>query len=324
MTPWIGLFTLIALAIVSLLISLSVGSTSIPFDQILSSILTQNPPLIREIVLDFRLPRTLSAFVTGGLLALAGALMQILLRNPLADPYILGVSGGSAIFSILFILLGVSPLWITMGAWAGGLLAFLFVLAFNQARIEADRIVLTGIALASGCSAILSFILIISNDQQLHGLLFWLLGDLSDARMPWFESIVLLVVTTLSFTLAPQFNILARGERFAQGLGLHTARLKLQLYIYSALLTAAAVALSGTIGFIGLAVPHVFRLSFGYNHRFLIPGSVLLGGILLTLADTLARSVFAPQQLPVGILTALLGIPILLFLLHKNRPCPTS
>jgi iron complex transport system permease protein len=149
-------------------------------------------------------------------------------------------------------------------------------------------------------------------------MLFWLMGDLSYARMPIVETAILIFSLLLSFILAKQLNILARGEQEAKALGIETTRLQMQLFLVAALLTAAAVALAGCIGFVGLIVPHLFRLLFTYDHRWLLPGSVLLGGSLLTLADTLSRTLFAPQQLPVGIAMVLIGVPVFLFLLHRK------
>lgn len=319
MTQWAWLCTFSILSILSIVVSLCIGSTSIPMKLLFSSLIHHTDPIIQQIFFDLRLPRTLSAFITGGLLALAGSLMQVLLRNPLADPYALGISGGAAIFSMLFILVGCSLPWIVTGAWLGSLLSFLFIYTLNRKQFSKDKVLLTGIALASGFSALLSFMLIVSNDKELHSILFWLLGDLSRAHLPIIECVILILGCIMSCILAPQLNIFVQGEFFAESLGIPPVQLKIQLYLLSSLLTAAACALAGTIGFIGLVVPHLFRLLCGFDHRFLLPGSVLLGGTLLTCADTMARSLFSPQQLPVGIMTALLGIPVMLILLQKSR-----
>lgn len=315
---WIAALLLLSTA--SIFYSLFKGSTLISIYQLFAALFQHNQSLTSEIILNFRLPRTFSAFVTGGLLGLAGAMMQVLLRNPLADPYVLGISGGAATMSLLCLLCGLTGFWLTGGAWVGSLIAILLVFAFNkkQSVWNTQRVLLTGIALASGFSALISCILIMSSEKELHGMLFWLLGDLSFAHMPFLESIILLIGLILSLGLAKQLNILGRGEKEAKSLGIPTTRLQIQLYFLSALLTAAAVALAGCIGFIGLIVPHAFRLLCGYDHRLLLPGCVLLGGSLLTIADTLSRTLFAPQQIPVGIVMTLIGIPVFLFLLHKN------
>lgn len=305
---WLIIFLLVG--ITSLVVSIFSGSMSLSMlDKALS----------HDILLNLRLPRTLSAFVTGGLLALAGAMMQVLLRNPLADPYILGVSGGAAVASLLFILCGLTGFWITGGAWIGSLLAIFLVFALTgkKSSWSAQRVLLTGIAMASGFSALISFILIMSSERELHGMLFWLLGDLSFAHWPVLESIILFFGLIISVGLAKQLNLLVRGEQEARALGVNAIRLQQKLYFLSALLTAAAVSLAGCIGFVGLIVPHIFRLLCGYDHRLLLPGCVLLGGSLLTIADTLSRTIIAPQQLPVGIIMSLIGVPVFLFLLRR-------
>lgn len=301
------------LAIASILLSLFKGSTLIHPQQLITAIFSQQDALTRHIFLTLRLPRTGAAFVTGGLLALAGALMQILLRNPLADPYVLGISGGAALGSLLCILCGLTGYWITGGAWLGSLCAILLVFALAKSK----NMLLIGIAVASGFAALISFILLISPDRELRSMLFWLLGDLSYAHVPVGESCILLLGLIISMSFARQLNIFVRGEPEARALGVHTTHLQIRIYFLSALLTAAAVTLAGCVGFVGLIVPHIFRLLYGSNHRYLLPGSVLLGGSLVTLADTLSRTLFAPIQLPVGIMMSLIGIPIFIGLLLR-------
>lgn len=314
------LFILCLLALASIAFALCNGSTLIGLNQWIALASGHSTLLTHQVIFELRLPRALCAFVTGGLLALAGALMQVLLRNPLADPYVLGVSSGAAIATLGGLLMGLSGLWLTGIAWAGSLAAILLVFALAGTRSPA-RLLLTGVALASGLSALMSFILLISPDHELRHMLFWLLGDLSYARVPSLESIILVCGLLFSFSIAKELNLLAQGNIEAQTRGVNTGRLQLQLYFLSALLTATAVTLAGCIGFIGLIVPHCFRFLFGFDHRYLLPGSVLLGGTLLTLADTLSRTVLAPQQIPVGILTALIGVPLFLLLLRKNPSC---
>lgn len=314
---WLIFFTFLALA--SICFSIFKGSTLISPNQLFNTLSGRGDPLYNEIVFHLRLPRTLSAFVTGALLAISGTMMQVLLRNPLADPYVLGVSGGAAVTALLCILCGLSGFWLTGGAWFGSLTAILalFFLTQKKNTLNRERILLTGVALASSFSALVSFILVISPDRNLHSMLFWLMGDLSYSHTPVIESVILLSVFIISLSLAKQLNILVRGEQEALALGVNTKRLQLTLYFLSSLLTAAAVSLAGCIGFIGLIVPHVLRLLLSYDHRWLLPASVLLGGSLLTVADTLSRTLFAPQQLPVGIMMALIGIPVFLFLLQR-------
>jgi iron complex transport system permease protein len=311
---------LIFLSILSIVFSLTNGSALIGLDQLFKTIIGQSSPLLHDIIFNLRLPRTFSAFVTGALLSLAGALMQVLLRNPLADPYILGISGGGAVVSLTLLLFGVSGYWVTSGSWLGSLVAVFLVLMLTkrQHAFRSERLLLTGVALASGFSAIISFILVLSPEKELHSMLFWLLGDLSFSHMPIIESIILFAALLYSISIAKELNILVRGEREAKALGINTQRLHLTLYFLSALLTASAVALAGCIGFVGLVIPHLFRQLGQFDHQLLLPGSALLGGSFLTIADTFSRIAFAPEQLPVGIMTAFIGIPIFIFLLHRN------
>lgn len=314
------LMGLIILTIISIFFSITKGSTSIDYLQLIDGLTKPQNSIIYQIIVELRIPRTLSAFVTGGLLAMSGVIMQILLRNPLADPYILGISGGAAVASLLCLFFGVAGYWLTGAAWLGSLcvMAIILGLAKKYHSWDSEKILLTGVALTSGFSALISFILMISTDRELHSMLFWLLGDLSYAHKPYLESAILLIAGLLGLSLAKQLNVLARGNREAESLGIRLSSLHKQLYILCSLLTATAVALAGCIGFIGLIVPHVLRLLGGYDHRWLIPSSVLLGGSLLTLADTFSRSLFAPAQIPVGMMMAFLGIPVFLWLLNKK------
>ena len=271
--------------------------------------------------MELRLPRALSALVTGGMLALAGVLMQVLLRNPLADPYILGVSGGAATATLTAMLLGLSSAWITGSAVAGALLSILLVfgLAHGQGSWTSTRLLLTGVVIATGWGAIISFILATAPEKNLHGMLFWLMGDLSHSESSNAGLVILLLGLFASMTIARHLNVMTRGELQAGALGVNTKKIKLQIYLVASLLTAGAVTIAGSVGFIGLIVPHMLRLVIGNDHRSLIPASILAGGILLLVADTIARTIIAPQQLPVGVITAMIGVPVFLYLIHRNR-----
>jgi iron complex transport system permease protein len=305
---------LVCLSLLSILFSLSKGSTSIPFDQLMFS----DNSLFNTIFLQLRLPRTLTAFTTGGLLALAGSLMQLLLQNPLADPYTLGTSGGAALVTLLLMLIGINEHWLILGAWSGSLLsiAFVFILA-SKHHWKSHSLLLTGIALACGFSASISLIILLSPNTAVHPMLFWLAGDLNNATYPWLGMIILLAGLTICLLIAPGLNILGRGEKEARALGLSSTTYRISLYLLSSLFTATAVTLAGCIGFIGLLIPHMARYLTGFNHRLSLPVAVLLGGSLLSLADTLARSLFSPQQIPVGILIAMLGVPAFIWLFQR-------
>jgi iron complex transport system permease protein len=308
------IFVIICLTFGSILFSLLIGSTEISLTQLFS----RYSPSAINILWDIRLPRTLTAFITGALLALSGAFMQLLTQNPLADPYVLGISGGAALVTLCMMLCGFNGEWLIIGAWLGSLMTILCIfMLVKKHQWQTQLLLLSGIALACGFSAGITFILLISPDKNLHTMLFWLTGDLNDIRLPWIGLLILLIGGIASYILAPGLNILARGDKESQILGLSYKKYRIALYLLSSLFTAAAVSLAGCIGFIGLIVPHITRLLVGFDHRIVLPLSMLLGGSLLTIADTCARSLFAPQQLPVGILMAMIGVPIFIWLIQK-------
>jgi len=273
--------------------------------------------LIREL----RLPRALSAFAVGGLLGLAGVLTQVLLRNPLADPYVLGISGGAAFAVLAGLLLGLPAAWLGGAAFTGALGSMLcvFLLARLHRAGDDNRLLLTGIVMAAGWAALVSLLLSLSPAARLPGMLFWLMGDLSDADAPLWPLLLLGLGALAGFAMARPLDLLQQGETQAAAFGLSTGALRGGIFVLASLLTAGAVTSAGAVGFVGLVVPHMFRLLGGSGHRLLIPGSVLLGGSLLLLADTLARTLAAPTQLPVGVITALLGVPLFLYLLNRGR-----
>jgi len=310
------------LAAVSLLVSLLTGSADVSPADVFRHLLFNDGSIEDRIIDELRLPRSLSAFAVGGVLALAGALMQVLLRNPLGDPYVLGVSGGAAAAVLGGMLLGLPSLWLTPVAFTGAMLSILLVFALGHRAEHGDtnRLLLSGVVLAAGWGALISLILSLSPPMQLPGMLFWLMGDLSDALTPWPTLAVLLVGLAGALWLAPQLNLAVYGLQQAAVLGVNPKHLRIQLYFLASLLSAAAVSIAGAIGFVGLITPHLVRLLGGADHRILLPVSVLLGGSLLTLADTAARTLISPMQLPVGVLTALIGVPVFLWLLVKGTP----
>ncbi len=320
MRPTLLIPLLCLLSVASLLLGLTSGSLDISGPALWHSLWGQQGGIEQRVVLELRLPRVAAAFVTGGLLALAGALMQVLLRNPLADPYILGISGGAAVGALGAMLLGLSGAWLSGSALAGALLSMglVFGLAHGRGAWTAERLLLTGVVVAAGWGAVIGFMLTASPEAGLRGMLFWLMGDLSHSGAPWPGLGLLVAGLLLAMGVGRSLNILARGELQAAALGVGVARLRLTVYVLASLLTATAVTLAGSIGFVGLVVPHLLRLLGLRDHRSLLPATVLLGGSLLVLADSLARSLLAPQQLPVGVLTALIGVPVFLYLLHRS------
>ncbi len=314
------LFALAVVAAVTLGIALTTGSVEIPPQRLWQLLWHGDAGIEHRILTELRLPRALSAFAVGGLLALAGALMQVLLRNPLGDPYVLGVSGGAAAAVLLSLLLGTAAAWQAPAAFAGALLSMLLVFALGRSGgWQVTRLLLTGVVVAAGWAALISFILSVSPPMQLPGMLFWLMGDLSDATAPALPLAVLGVGLVIGLGLAADLNVSVLGMQRAAALGVHPERLRLTLYLLASLLTAAAVTVAGAVGFVGLITPHLVRLLGGSDHRILLPGAVLLGGSLLLAADTAARTLIAPLQLPVGVLTAMLGVPVFLWLLRRSH-----
>jgi iron complex transport system permease protein len=262
----------------------------------------------------------LAGFACGGLLALAGALMQVLLRNPLADPYILGISGGAGVGALFAIMVGLPILGIDGLAFAGalGAMFLVFGLAHGDGSWTQTRLLLTGVIVAAGCGALISLMLAIAPEDRLRGMLFWLSGDLGQVASAWPPLVALAIALLLAMPFARELNLLARGLMQAQALGVAVDRLRYAIFLLASLATAASVTTAGSIGFIGLVVPHLVRLAAGNDQRLLLPASAVAGGALLMLADTLARTLIAPQQLPVGVLTALIGVPVFLFLLSRQ------
>jgi iron complex transport system permease protein len=310
-----------ALVVAAFAFALGSGSASISFVDAMLALSGDATAETRALVVDLRLPRALTAFAVGGLLAVAGVLMQVLLRNPLAEPYILGTSGGAAVAALLAMLLGLSSLVVDLAAFGGALGATLLVfsIAHGTGSWTPTRLLLTGVVLAAGFSAATTLLLALSPEQQLRGMLFWLMGDLSFAFNPA-RCLWVLAALTLAATLsARQLNVLARGEVQAAIVGLPVAGFRHLVFIASSLATALAVTTVGVVGFIGLVVPHLVRIVAGSDHRIVVPASALAGGALLVFADTLARTVMAPRQLPVGALTAAIGVPLFLLLMSRSQ-----
>src|SRR5688572_11928361 len=305
---------LIAAAIAA---SLTLGTSGIaaPWDRPAAG-----DPLMRTIVWELRLPRALAAFGTGVVLALAGVLMQALLRNPLADPYVLGVSGGAAVGALGLMLAGAAGLAVDIGAAVGafGAMLLVFAVAHGAGGWTTTRLLLTGVVVAAGCGAIVSLLLSLSDDLRLRGMLFWLLGDFGYVQTPWWLLALALAAIPACLLAARPLDALARGELQARLLGVPVRGLRIAIYVTASLLTAAAVTTAGSIGFVGLVTPHLVRLVVGSSHRAVIPAAALAGGALLVVADLLARTVVAPRQLPVGALTALIGVPLFLWLMHRQ------
>lgn len=307
------------LALVCALAGLVTGSVALGTDQLLSALLMRNG-IASEIVWQLRAPRVFAAFVTGALLSVAGCFLQTLLRNPLADPYIFGVSSGAAAGMLAAMLLGltVNEGYALGLAGAGAVVLLVALLSYRVADWNPYRLLLTGVMVAAGLNAVISLVLVLAPSYAMKGMLFWLMGDLTYAEPPFGAALLLCLLVALAIVLGPALNALSLGRLKAASLGVATRRLESVLYLGAAAATAAAVLTAGTIGFIGLIVPHLVRLFGVHDHRQLVPLSAVSGGSLVIVADTVARSAWAPVQLPVGILTALVGVPVLLVLLGRR------
>lgn len=311
---------LVLAALAAFLLSIAIGSVDVAFRDLAGAFSGENG-LAHALIFDLRLPRALSAFGVGSTLALAGVLMQVLLRNPLADPFVMGISGGAAVAALSAMLLGLTGIAVSLSSTFGALMATLlvFALAHDEGSWAPVRLLLTGIVVAAGTGAIVTMLLALGQDSELRGMLFWLMGDLSIANRPEPLLVVAALAVLLSLPLARHLNLLARGELQARVLGAPVDALRIAIFLGSSALTAAAVTSAGTIGFVGLVTPHLVRLLLGSDHRLVLPAAALLGGTLVMLADLCARTLFAPRQLPVGALTALVGVPLFLALMRRQK-----
>ena len=317
----VALLSLAAAAVAVLVLSLMTGSVAIAPRDVLDALAGGQSSLATDVVLGLRLPRAMSALAIGGLLAVTGALLQALLRNPLADPYVLGVSGGASVAALIAIMLGLPALGVDGAAALGALTTSLLVFALAQGggAWTPTRLLLTGIVVAAGAGALVSLLLALGDEQRLRGMIFWLLGDLTRSER-WVWLLVLLVVVTVAgLAVGRHLNVLARGETLAASVGLPVRRFQMMLFVVTAILTGCAVSAAGSIGFVGLVTPHLVRLALGSDHRIVLPASALAGGVLLMLADLVSRVALAPRQLPVGALTALVGVPLFLLLMQRQR-----
>ena len=314
-------------------LSLLAGPASIGTSAVLKGILAAihfpgvSNPLTdeeRTILYSIRIPRVLLAGLVGAALSCAGVVFQALLRNPLADPYVLGVSGGAAVGAISAIVIGLGslPFGIPGLAFAGGLLSILLVWGLSGATGDrrTDRMLLAGIIVNAFFSALIMFLVSTAGGEQIHSVVFWLMGDLAMAgeRDIWLAALFPAAGFAVMFFHARDLNILVTGEGTALQLGIPVQRTRMILLVSASLVTGAAVSVSGVIGFVGLVVPHIVRMRFGSDHRLLLPASLLFGGAFLMAADTVARIVLAPAELPVGVITALCGAPYFAYLMKRS------
>lgn len=308
------ILALVLVAVITFLISLNFGSVNLNYFDLFYSLdsLTNN-------IFNLRLNRSVNAFGVGALLAIAGVMMQVLLRNPLAEPYILGISGGASIGALSAISLGLSTFWLNSYAFIGSILSIMLVFNFsikNKAH-NPTKLLLTGVVLAAAYTAIIKLLLVFSNSNELKSMVFWLMGDLSAVELNLIPIYILAITLIIAIIYSRQINILMLGENKAKSLGINVAKLRIILFILASLTTAISITSAGVIGFVGLIIPHSLRFMKIVDHRLLLPASAFVGGSFLLVADSIARSLFSPSQLPVGVITTLIGVPIFIYLLRK-------
>ncbi len=281
-------------------------------------------PTFSSIVWRIRLPRVLLAMLVGSTLSLGGLVFQALLRNPLAEPYILGVSGGSAVGAIAGILLGLSLFpGVAFLAFAGSMATLFLVLAIasSRAAMKKDTLILAGVMVNAFCSSVIMFLISLTQDSRLHNILFWMMGDLSmsDTKRTFFLLSALLPCFVCLFLLARPMNILLMGEEMAANMGINVRAVTVVLLLVTSFMVSAVVCHAGLLGFVGLVVPHLLRLILGPDHRVLVPACILGGATYLVLCDLLARSLPAAGEMPVGVITAMVGAPLFIILLQRSR-----
>ena len=325
MKPALRLALLAALCAGALLLSVRLGAVRLGVREVLDALRGAGDPTTVAIVQRLRVPRSLLAALVGGALAASGAVFQALLRNPLAEPYVLGVSGGAAVGAVAAIVFGAgaSSAGVGVAAFAGAAIAIVVVLRMAASvgpTLDTRILLLSGVVAGAFFNACILLVLTFADTESFRSALFWMMGSFGGAT--WREIGLLSVLAgpalAVLFALARPLNLLSVGEETAQYLGVRTERVKLAAYGTASLLTASAVAVSGVIGFVGLVVPHVVRMTWGADHRFLIPASVLLGATFLVLADSLARTAAAPTELPIGVVTAFVGVPFFLWILRRR------
>ncbi|MFO7706840.1 MAG: iron ABC transporter permease [Desulfobacterales bacterium] len=318
--------TLLLLLAAVVLLALSSGSGGEGLLRSLAVVLGQGAPdtAMETIIWRIRLPRALIAALAGGALSLGGLVFQALLRNPLAEPYILGVSGGSAIGAILGILLGLSRFpGVSACAFLGSLATLALIVAMSAGRsvLKNDALLLSGVMVNAFCAAVIMFLISITQDARLHNIIFWLMGDLSsaDGRTAVILTAVLLPCFGAVFLFSHALNLLLMGNDMAQSMGLPLRSVTVLLLVVTSLMVSAVVSFSGLIGFVGLVIPHLLRFLLGPDHRILVPACILGGGAYLTLCDVLARVLPEQGEMPAGVITALIGAPLFIFLLRRTR-----
>lgn len=319
-------FLFLLLIFVAMFLGLSLGSTKTGLNEVLKSLLRREnaDPVLNTIIWNIRFPRVLLAALVGATLSLGGLVFQALLRNPLAEPYILGISGGSAIGAIIGILMGLSRFpGVSFISFMGSIATLLLILVMSsgQSILKKDSLLLSGVMINAFCSAIIMFLISMTQDYRLHNIIFWLMGDLSMAtiRQAVILTAMLFPCYILIFWLSHSMNLLLMGKEMAQTMGVNIKAVTVTLLLTTSFMVSATVSHCGLIGFVGLVMPHLLRLLFGPDHRVLVPACVMGGGAYMVLCDLLARTLPEQGEMPAGVITAIIGAPIFIFLLKRSR-----
>jgi iron complex transport system permease protein len=312
------------LLLVASLISLSIGSVAIPFKEVIrflaGGIVSEEN---RTILLSIRLPRILLAIIVGGGLSVAGVVFQALLRNPLAEPFILGVSSGGTLGAVIAITFGIGLSIVTIPAFAfvGSLIVMLVVYSISEryGRLEPTTLLLVGIMTGAFCNALI-LLMIALKHQEARGALLWLMGNLASAELNSLLIVapIVLAAVVIIFLYSRNYNLIAFGEETAANLGLEVEKFKRISYLLASMITGLVVSVSGVIGFVGLLVPHICRMMFGSDHRLVVPVSFFMGAIFLVAVDMIARTIISPAEIPVGAVTAVVGAPLFVWMLRRS------
>lgn len=309
----------------SLFLGLSLGSTHAGWDAVIHTLMgrSDSDPMLQAIIWRIRFPRALLAALVGAALSAGGLVFQALLRNPLAEPYILGISGGSAIGAIIGIILGFSRFpGVTGMAFAGsmGTLVLVILLSSGQSILKKDSLLLAGVMVNAFCAAVIMFLVSMTQDSRLHNILFWLMGDLtmSDLKQIGILAAILIPGFILIFCLSHAMNLLLMGREMAMSTGLQIKTITFMLLVTTSLMIGATVSQCGLIGFVGLVIPHLLRMMLGPDHRILVPACVLGGGAYMVICDLLARTLPQQGEMPAGVITALIGAPLFIGLLKRS------
>ncbi|MFO7970340.1 MAG: iron ABC transporter permease [Desulfobacterales bacterium] len=317
---------LLLVLLIAMFLGISMGSTTSGIKMVFQSLLNakESDPMLDTIIWQIRFPRVLLAALVGAALSLGGLVFQALLRNPLAEPYILGISGGSAIGAIIGILMGFSKFpGVSLTAFAGSIAVLLLILIMSsgQTILKKDALLLSGVMVNAFCAAVIMFLVSMTRDSRLHNIIFWLMGDLSmvDIAHAGILAAILCPCFILIFWFSNSMNLLLMGKEMAQTLGVNIKAVTVILLVITSFMVSATVSYCGLVGFVGLVVPHLLRLIFGPDHRVLVPACILGGGAYLVFCDVLARVLPKQGEMPAGVITAMIGAPLFIFLLKKTR-----